>query len=93
MFTLQARRIYDPEKNKIIAQINDLGFSKKKSTELFKTLLEVIKNSLEYGEDVLVSGFGKFQARDKAFKRGRNPATGEAMVLDAPKMVTFRPSL
>lgn len=47
-------------KNKIIARINDFGFSKKESAELFKTLLEIIKNSLECGEDVLVSGFGKF---------------------------------
>lgn len=66
-------------KNEIIARITELGFSKKQSAELFKSLLEIIKNSLENGEDVLVSGFGKFQVKDKAPRRGRNPATNDDM--------------
>ena len=77
-------------KNEIIAQITELGFSKKESAELFKTLLEIIKNSLENGEDVLVSGFGKFQVKDKALRRGRNPATNDDMFLDARRVVTFK---
>jgi len=77
-------------KNEIIAQITELGFSKKESAELFKTLLEIIKNSLENGEDVLVSGFGKFQVKDKAPRRGRNPATDEDMFLDARRVVSFK---
>ncbi|MBS0013843.1 MAG: HU family DNA-binding protein [Desulfobacterales bacterium] len=60
------------------------------SIEIFKTLLEIIKNSLENGEDVLVSGFGKFQAKDKAPRRGRNPATNDDMVLDARRVVRFK---
>jgi len=77
-------------KNEIIAQITELGFSKKESAEYFKTLLEIIKNSLENGEDVLVSGFGKFQVKDKALRRGRNPATNDDMFLDARRVVTFK---
>jgi integration host factor subunit alpha len=83
-------RSYDPDKNEIISQINDLGFPKKESAELFKTLLEIIKSSLENGEDVLVSGFGKFQTKDKAPRRGRNPATNDDMVLDARRVVSFK---
>ncbi|MCF8094479.1 MAG: integration host factor subunit alpha [Desulfobacteraceae bacterium] len=77
-------------KNEIIEQITELGFSKKESVELFKTLLEIIKNSLESGEDVLVSGFGKFQVKDKSPRRARNPATNDDMFLDARRVVTFK---
>jgi len=77
-------------KKEIVAKITELGFSKKESAELFKTLLEIIKNSLENGEDVLVSGFGKFQVKDKAPRRGRNPATDEDMFLDARRVVSFK---
>ncbi|MFO7740498.1 MAG: integration host factor subunit alpha [Desulfatiglandaceae bacterium] len=77
-------------KKEIIDQITELGFSKKQSAELFKTLLELIKRSLENGEDVLISGFGKFQVKDKAPRRGRNPGTGEDMLLDARRVVTFK---
>ena len=77
-------------KNEIITQITELGFSKKQSAELFKSLLEIIKNSLGNGEDVLVSGFGKFQVKDKGPRRGRNPATNDDMFLDARRVVTFK---
>ncbi|MBA2882069.1 integration host factor subunit alpha [Desulfosalsimonas propionicica] len=77
-------------KNEIIAQITELGFSKKESAEYFKILLEIIKNSLENGEDVLVSGFGKFQVKNKGPRRGRNPATDDDMFLDARRVVTFK---
>lgn len=77
-------------KKEIIDQIIELGFSEKQSAELFKTLLELIKRSLENGEDVLISGFGKFQVKDKAPRRGRNPGTGEDMLLDARRVVTFK---
>ena len=77
-------------KTEIIEQITELGFSKKESAELFKSLLEIIKSSLENGEDVLVSGFGKFQVKDKAPRRGRNPATNDDMFLDARRVVTFK---
>lgn len=69
---------------------NEIGFSRKQSSELVESLLEIIKNSLENGEDVLVSGFGKFCVKQKKKRRGRNPATGEDMMLDPRKVITFR---
>jgi integration host factor subunit alpha len=66
------------------------GFTKKKSKETVEILLELIKRSLESGEDVLISGFGKFCVKQKGKRRGRNPATGETMMLGPRKVVTFR---
>jgi integration host factor subunit alpha len=66
------------------------GFSKKQSIETLETLLEIIKQTLESGEDVLVSGFGKFCVRYKKERKGRNPANGEDMMLRPRKVVTFR---
>ena len=67
----------------------ETGFPKNQSTEIVETLLELIKKTLESGEDVLVSGFGKFRVREKKARRGRNPATGESMILDPRRVVTF----
>lgn len=66
------------------------GHTMKKSTELLESLLDILKSSLESGEDVLISGFGKFCVKEKNSRRGRNPATGEDMVLSARKVVTFK---
>jgi len=77
-------------KNKIVESVNELGFTKKKSVDIVETLLEIIKKNLESGEDVLVSGFGKFCVKQKATRRGRNPATGEDLLLDERNVVTFK---
>ena len=77
-------------KSDIIRQVNQLGYNWKDSAEIVETLLEIIKQSLEDGEDVLVSGFGKFVIQKKAPRRGRNPATGDDLMLDARKVVNFR---
>jgi len=66
------------------------GFSKKQSIETLETLLEIIKQTLESGEDVLVSGFGKFCVKHKKERKGRNPASGEDMMLRPRKVLTFR---
>jgi integration host factor subunit alpha len=66
------------------------GYTKNKSFEIVETLLEIIKDDLESGEDVLISGFGKFRVKEKRERRGRNPATGEDMMLAPRKVVTFR---
>ena len=66
------------------------GFSKTKSTQLVEATLEFIKGSLESGEDVLLSGFGKFSVNRKDARRGRNPATGDDITLGARRVVTFR---
>ena len=69
---------------------NDLGFPKNRSAELIEILLEQIKSTLEKGEDVLISGFGKFCIKNKKQRRGRNPATGDDMILSQRQVVTFR---
>ena len=68
------------------------GFSKKMSFDLVETLLELIKDSLASGEDVLFSGFGKFCVNEKNKRRGRNPATGDDLMLRSRKVVTFKSS-
>ncbi len=78
-------------KSQIIEEIQIRnGFSKKKATEAVEALLEIMKETLASGDDVLISGFGKFCVKEKAERRGRNPATGEDMMLDARKVVTFK---
>jgi integration host factor subunit alpha len=70
-----------------VAEAN--GFSFNKSTEIIETLLDLIKTNLSSGEDVLISGFGKFCVKKKRERRGRNPATGVAMMLRPRRVVTF----
>ena len=78
-------------KNDIVEKIQTRnGFTKKKSIETVETLLEIIKRSLESGEDVLISGFGKFCIKEKKERRGRNPATGDSMMLAPRRVVTFK---
>ena len=75
----------------IIQNINQqLGFSQKNSTELVEQLIETVKSTLASGEDVLVSGFGKFYVNDKKERKGRNPATGDSMMLRPRRVVTFK---
>jgi len=77
-------------KNDIVAEVHELGFTKKKSVDIIEGLLEIIKNTLEQGDDVLISGFGKFCVKRKNERRGRNPATGSDLMLRARKVVTFK---
>jgi len=77
-------------KNDIVASVHELGFTKKKSVEIIETLLEIMKNTLEKDEDVLISGFGKFCVKQKKQRRGRNPATGADLILKERKVVTFK---
>jgi integration host factor subunit alpha len=69
---------------------NQVGLSKAKSARAIESLLEIIKKTLEDGEDVLISGFGKFCVKEKGRRRGRNPQTGEDLILDARRVVRFR---
>lgn len=63
---------------------------KARSTQVVESLLEIIKKTLEDGEDVLITGFGKFSVKDKRRRKGRNPHTGEDLMLAERKVVTFR---
>ncbi len=67
-----------------------LGLPKSKSVKLVESLLETMKIKLERGEDVLISRFGKFCVRSKNARRGRNPATGEDLMLGSKRIVTFK---
>ena len=66
------------------------GYTRTQASDLLETLLELIKTTLSSGEDVMVSNFGKFQVREKSQRRGRNPATGQAMLLEPRRVVTFQ---
>ncbi len=72
------------------AVVESNGYTQQKAFETVEIMLELIKRSLENGEDVLISGFGKFCVKKKAERRGRNPATGEDMMMAPRKVVTFQ---
>lgn len=69
-----------------------IGFSKKESAELVEMVFDIIKNTLETGEKIKIAGFGNFVVKEKADRRGRNPQTGEEIVITARKILTFKPS-
>ncbi len=78
-------------KSQIIEEIMTRnGLSKNKSSETVETLLEIMKKTLASGEDVLITGLGKLCVKHKAERRGRNPATGEDMMLAPRRVVTFK---
>ena len=69
---------------------NRFDFSKAKSAQAVESLVETIKNTLAKGEDVLITGFGKFIVMKKGERRGRNPQTGDDLMLGSRKVVRFR---
>lgn len=69
---------------------DDCGFMKGEASEIIEKLLEIMKNRLASGDDVMISGFGKWNVKSKHSRRGRNPQTGEQMVLDARRVVTWK---
>jgi integration host factor subunit alpha len=69
---------------------NDCGYMKHEAAEIVDTLLEIMKRSLVSGEDVMVSGFGKWTVKSKHARRGRNPQTGEELILDARRVVMWQ---
>jgi len=69
-----------------------IGVSKKESAELVELVFEIMKNTLETGDKIKIAGFGNFVVKDKADRRGRNPQTGEEIVITARKILTFKPS-
>lgn len=78
-------------KANIAEKITDhIQWQQAKSVNIIENLLEIIKSTLGGGDDVLISGFGKFQVKEKSTRKGRNPATGEDLMLPARKVVTFK---
>jgi integration host factor subunit alpha len=69
-----------------------LGIPKKECVSIVESLFDIIKDDLDKGNDVMISGFGKWTVKAKKARKGRNPKTGKAMTINARKVVTFKPS-
>ena len=74
----------------LVENIAREGFTRKNSAKIVENLLERIKSTLESGDEILISSFGKFCVKEKKQRRGRNPATGEDLILDARRVVIFK---
>lgn len=68
------------------------GISKKDSIDMVESVFSVLKATLENGEDIKISGFGKFEVKKKHERKGRNPQTGEAIMIEARTILSFKPS-
>jgi integration host factor subunit alpha len=80
-------------KAEIIAHIYEkVGFSKKEAADVVEATFEIIKGRLEAGEKVKISGFGNFVVNTKRPRKGRNPQTGEEIIIEGRKVLTFKPS-
>jgi integration host factor subunit alpha len=90
-FTLKGAPTMTLKKADLIdSTYNQVGLSRTKSTQAVDSLLEIIKKTLENGEDVLISGFGKFCVKEKRERPGRNPQTGEEFTVKSRRVVTFK---
>jgi integration host factor subunit alpha len=69
-----------------------LDIPKKDCVGIVESVFEIIRNDLDKGHDVKISGFGKWTVKSKKARKGRNPQTGEAIMIEARKVVTFKPS-
>jgi len=67
-----------------------LGLPKDRSIDLFESVLEIIKQTLVNGEEVKISGFGKFYLIEKKARKGRNPHTGERIIIEPRRIVSFK---
>ena len=80
-------------KDKLITRLQtQMGLTKQESRQVVDRLLEMMKDTLARGDDLLISGFGKFSVRQKQARRGRNPQTKESLVLAARKVLVFKAS-
>ena len=68
------------------------NLTKAQATQAVEALLSTMKNCMASGEELLISGFGKFNVKDKNARRGRNPQTGQELILDPRRVITFKPS-
>ena len=80
-------------KNEMVKRVQDkTGLTKKESKAGVDGLFEIIKDELSHGKPVKISGFGKWTVMNKKARKGRNPQTGEDLIIAARKVVTFKPS-
>ena len=80
-------------KNDIAERIHsNTGLTMKDSADMLESVLSIMKNTLESGEKLKVSGFGIFEVKQKKDRKGRNPQTGESVIIEARRILTFKPS-
>jgi len=80
-------------KDKLITRLQtQVGMDKQESRQIMERLLGIMKDTLTQGEELLISGFGKFSVRQKNARRGRNPQTEESLILGARKVLVFKSS-
>lgn len=72
------------------AIIKKTEYTQRQSLQLVNSLFKIVRQALESGEDVLISGFGKFDVKEKRGRKGRNPQTGKPMMIAARRVVTFK---
>lgn len=78
----------------IFEKIQDgTGMTKKESAEMVEAVFSIMKSTLESGDKIKVAGFGNFEVKQKKDRRGRNPQTGEALTIEARRILTFKPSM
>lgn len=77
----------------IVERVHEkVGFSKKESSEMVEAVFALMKSTLESGEKLKIAGFGNFEVKQKADRRGRNPQTGETITIEARRILSFKPS-
>jgi len=81
----------DPQKF-LFPEMDCISLSRRRAEEIVESLFEIIKKTLASGEDIVIAGFGKFQVKFKWARKGRNPQTGEMIILRSRRTVTFRTS-
>ena len=93
------KKVSQPDKRTVLTKADivsavqaRMGFSRRITADVVDDLLEIIKETLEKGESVKVSGFGNFEVRDKKPRRGRNPQSGETITISARRVLSFKPS-
>ena len=80
-------------KNDLIEKIGGMtGFTKKESSEIVRGVFDLVKSTLENGENIKISGFGTFEVKEKDARIGRNPQTGESIEITARRVLTFKAS-
>ncbi len=85
--------IYDSKKADLINQVyNTHNVTKEQAVKIVEAFLKISKDRLISGDNLMLSGFGKFSVKEKQARRGRNPQTGEELMLDARKVIIFKPS-
>lgn len=79
-------------KSEMVERIQNVrGLSKKDSAEMLEVVFSTIKDTIESGVSLMISGFGTFSVRQKAGRRGRNPQTGDSITIEAKKILSFKP--